>query len=593
MKQKTSPFTLHSSSFEVWTSAIKAKSSAGRGGGKKQEFYGIKKLRELILELAVRGLLVPQDPKDEPASVFLKKVEAEKAKLIKDGHIKKPNALPHVSEDEEPFQLPFGWKWVRLNELAAVVRGVTYKKSDASDVEASESVALMRANNIGRGLNFDDLLYIPRKLVSSEQLIIKGDLLIAMSSGSPALVGKAAQANQDLFFAFGAFCAVIRAYSPSLFEYFRIFFDTPFYRKQTQQIGKGIGIQNLNKGELESLLIPVPAASAMKAIVAKVDELMALCDKLEQQQEDSTRTHAAMIETLLGALTAARERGAFTDAWQRIASHFDTLFTTESSIDQLKQTILQLAVMGKLVKQDADDEPVDDLLKRILSERRKLSRTKAIVVHPIASKDGLGYSIPTSWRWSRLEDLLIYGPTNGFSPQAVSYETPVRSLTLSATTSGRFNGEHSKFIATEVESDSNLWLRDGDILVQRGNSIEYVGVAAIYKGKPNCFVYPDLMMKLRVSTALDVEFIHLAMSEQSARGFLRARATGTSGSMPKINQTTLNSLPIALPPLAEQHRIVAKVDELMALCGRLKAHLQNAQATQLHLADSLVGAAIH
>src|SRR5690606_4369365 len=117
--------------------------------------------------------------------------------------------------------------------------------------------------------------------------------------------------------------------------------------------------------------------------------------------------------------------------------------------------------------------------------------------------------------------LLVFGPTNGFSPKAVDYETPVLSLTLTATTSGRFRPEHSKFIATEIPEDSDLWLSDGDILVQRGNTLEYVGVAAIYQGAPHVFIYPDLMMKLRVYSELDVGYIHLAMSEESARDFLR------------------------------------------------------------------------
>jgi type I restriction enzyme S subunit len=138
----------------------------------------------------------------------------------------------------------------------------------------------------------------------------------------------------------------------------------------------------------------------------------------------------------------------------------------------------------------------------------------------------------------------------------VDYEAPVRSLTLSATTSGRFKRQHSKFITTDVPPDSDLWLRDGDLLVQRGNTIEYVGVAAVYRGEANCFIYPDLMMKLRVFAAVYVEYIHIAMSQEAAREFLRARASGTSGSMPKINQGTLKSLPLPIPPLAEQRRII-------------------------------------
>ena len=106
---------------DIWTTAIEQKSSSGRGSSKKFSLHGIKKLRELILELAVRGKLVPQDPNDEPASVLLERIAAEKAQLVKDKKIKKPKALPEVSEDERPFELPQGWEWGRVNELAKLV----------------------------------------------------------------------------------------------------------------------------------------------------------------------------------------------------------------------------------------------------------------------------------------------------------------------------------------------------------------------------------------------------------------------------------------------------------------------------------------
>jgi type I restriction enzyme S subunit len=228
------------------------------------------------------------------------------------------------------------------------------------------------------------------------------------------------------------------------------------------------------------------------------------------------------------------------------------------------------------------------LLARSLAERRKLKRAVTNGAQQLPSEDALGYDIPESWRWQRLDDLLIFGPTNGFSPKAVDYETPVRSLTLSATTSGRFKGQHSKFITTDVPADSDLWLRDGDILVQRGNTIEYVGVAAVYRGEPNCFVYPDLMMKLRVSSAFDVGYVHVALSHQAARDFLRACASGTSGTMPKINQTTLKAIPLPIPPLAEQRRIVAKVDELMAIVDELESQLARSRAAAANLLAAAV-----
>lgn len=263
---------------------------------------------------------------------------------------------------------------------------------------------------------------------------------------------------------------------------------------------------------------------------------------------------------------------------------FDLFADAPDAVAKMRELVRHLAVTGKLVAQDPSDEPVKELLSNCLAERRKLKRTAATQLQHSSVDDGLGYDIPESWHWQRLDDLLVFGPSNGFSPNAVDYETPVRSLTLSATTSGRFKGQHSKFITTEVPADSDLWLRDGDILVQRGNTIENVGVAAIYRGEPNCFVYPDLMMKLRVSSALDVGYVHVAMSHGKSRDFLRVRASGTSGSMPKINQATLKSLPLPIPPLAEQKRIVAKVDELMALCDRLEAQQQERETRHAALA---------
>jgi type I restriction enzyme S subunit len=140
----------------------------------------------------------------------------------------------------------------------------------------------------------------------------------------------------------------------------------------------------------------------------------------------------------------------------------------------------------------------------------------------------------------------------------------------------------------EIEDDSYLWLNDSDLLVQRGNSIEHVGVSAIYKGPSRKFVYPDLMMKIRVSSNISVDYVHLAMNCKLARDYLRQRATGTSGSMPKINHSTLVSLPIPLPPFAEQRRIVARVNQLMALCDDLEAKLKDAQAASGKLLEATV-----
>jgi type I restriction enzyme S subunit len=149
-----------------------------------------------------------------------------------------------------------------------------------------------------------------------------------------------------------------------------------------------------------------------------------------------------------------------------------------------------------------------------------------------------------------------------------------------------------KHVEAKISADSDFWLKDGDLLFQRGNTREYVGMAAVYHGPPNAFLFPDLIMKVRVSEQLNLRFVHLASISPPARAFLSANASGAQATMPKINQTTLVSLPIPLPPLAEQLRIVAKVDELMGLCDRLEASLTTAAVTRRHLLDALLTEAL-
>lgn len=227
---------------DIWTTAeTEKKSGRGRSSGNVVSVYGIKKLRELILELAVRGKLVPQDPNDESASELLKRIQAEKAKLVAEGKIKKDKPLPPITDEEKPFELPRGWEWVRLGELAETIRGVTYGKSDVSDSPLPDYVPLLRGNNINRVLNFDNPVFVPKRLLNEAQYVRTGDIVIAMSSGSADLVGKAAQAAKDFNGGFGAFCAVVRSVSNKVYSFFGFFFQTPFYRNRAAGHGRALG----------------------------------------------------------------------------------------------------------------------------------------------------------------------------------------------------------------------------------------------------------------------------------------------------------------------------------------------------------------
>lgn len=572
---------------DLWTTAIKRRSTAGRGSSSKVELYGIKKLRELILELAVRGLLVPQDPKDEPASELLKKIAAEKAKLVKAGVIKKEKPLPQIGDEDKLFNLASGWEAVRLGELAQVIRGVSYQKQDAQEAPFDGSVPLLRANNINVELNFHDLLHLPRAIVKAEQIVVRGDILIAMSSGSADLVGKAAQAVQDLESTFGAFCAVLRPFADVLFSFMGFFCRTPFYRDQAQATGKGIGIQNLNKSGLELLLVLLPPLAEQHRIVAKVDELMALCDQLEQQTDASLSAHQTLVETLLSALTSAAGHTQFASSWQHIAEHFDTVFTTEESIDQLKQTILQLAVMGKLVPQDPKDEPASELLKKIAVEKARLVKEGKIKTHLPVEPTGNPQVLPATWVEIVVQDF-----------------ADIRLGSTPSRTEPKFwNGDIPWVSSGEV---ANCTIRDtSEKITQEGFNNSSTSMiparsllmAIIGQGKTRgqtALLEIDACTNQNVAAfVFDERFVCAEYVWTWAKSKYEShRDDGRGGAQPALNGKIVRSFRFPLAPIAEQCRIVAKVDELMALCDQLKARLSDSQATQLNLAEALTEAAL-
>ncbi|MBA3016522.1 MAG: restriction endonuclease subunit S [Proteobacteria bacterium] len=524
---------------------------------------GVKRLRELVLSLAMQGKLVPHDPKDQLVSDLLHNIEIEKKRLVIEKRIKAKSLLPQVKHEEVPYDPPNGWVWVRLGSLGNIFNGNSInareKELKYRGVAGLPYIATKDVEYGLKNLNYSNGIFIPES-EDKFKVAHQGAVLICAEGGSAGK--KCGITDRDICFGNKLFANELYGGIPSKFILYQ--YLTPFFQSQFNDVMTGI-IGGVSIAKFIELLIPLPPLPEQKRIVAKVDELMSLCDKLEGQQRERERRFPVLSSTL-----HARLADSPTSA--NLKAIFDE--TEIVSPDNLRKTILSFAVRGKLVPQAPILASAEEMLNRILEERRKLGLTNSTSVRAIKPEGELAFSIPESWRWQTLDDLLIFGPKNGYSPKAVEHETPVRSLTLSATTSGRFLEEHTKFIEENINPDSELWLCDGDILVQRGNTIEYVGVSAVYRGEPNRFIYPDLMMKLRISSELDVNFIHLCMSSESARDFLRSRASGTSGTMPKINQAALKSLPLPIPPAEEQQRIVAKVDQLMAIVNQLE-ELQN------------------
>lgn len=575
---------------DIWTSTIKKRGSQGRGSSKKIELYGIKKLRELILELAVRGLLVPQDPNDEPASVLLEKIAAEKEQLIKDGKIKKQQSLPPIGDDEKPFKLPNGWELKRLGYLTHIFAGNSFRSGEFNEISGTRVIKITNAG-VSELIETEDYLPAHYSDEYENYRVIEGDLILALtrpyiSSGLKVSVCPSsyhhALLNQRV--------AAIRAFSNTkfIYQYMQSKFVLGVYRNRFG----GSGLQpNLKMSDVTELVMPIPPEAEQPRIVAKVDELMALCDQLEQQTESSLLAHQTLIETLLNTLLNA-DQNSFDQAWERIAQHFDVLFTTEHSIDQLKQTILQLAVMGKLVPQDPNDEPASVLLEKIATEKEQLIKDKVIKKQkplPPISEDEKPFGLPKGWEWSRLSDVLDVRDGTHDSPKDASGGNTYPLVTSKNFCNGEINFSEARQISEKdhLEISKRSLVEVGDILFSMigGN----LGNQVIVKD-PRAFSIKNVaLLKYYLKSATQPEYIKVFTEELAIE--LQNKASG--GAQPFVSLGALRKLVFALPPFDEQHRIVAKVDGLMSLCDNLKLKISESQTTQLHLADAMAEQALN
>ncbi len=406
-KDISKPEQLITEHIDIWTSAILAKSTSGRGSSKKYELYGISKLRELILELAIRGKLVPQDANDEPASVLLEKIAAEKAQLIKDKKIKKPKKLTEISDDEHYFSTPQGWHWSRLNDIGEWGAGATPSRSNSKYYGGG--IPWFKSGELSEDYISESQETITESALKETSLRENkpGDVLLAMygaTIGKASILEVAGTTNQAVC-ACTPFSGITNTFLLMLLK---------AYRAKFIGMGAGGAQPNISREKIIATVIALPPSVEQKRIVAKVDELMMLCDQLEQQTEASIEAHATLVEVLLATLTDSVDADELAQNWARIAEHFDSLFTTEQSIEALKQTVLQLAVMGKLVPQNPNDEPVSVFLERIAVEKAELIKKGEIRKSkslPKISKKEQPFDLPLGWEWIHINE--IVGLENG------------------------------------------------------------------------------------------------------------------------------------------------------------------------------------
>lgn len=566
--EQTSMNQLITDNIDVWTSTVKTKSASGRGSSKKRELYGVKKLRELILELAIRGKLVPQDPNDESVSILLERIAEKKAQLVKEGKIKKPKKLAEVGDDELSFELPSTWDIQRLPDVYYTV-SPSGKKLKSSDVleEGSYPVIDQGQGDIAGYSNDEE------RLINIESpIIIFGDHTRNIK-------------YIDFSFVPGADGTKILCPIGIVAEFF--YLQLRSYDLESRGYGRHFKILNEN-------LFVIPPLEEQHRIVAKVDELMTLCDQLEQQTEASISAHQVLVSTLLDTLSNSANAEELMQNWQMVAENFDTLFTTEQSIDQLKQTILQLAVMGKLVPQDSNDEPAAKLLERIAEEKAQLVKEKKIkkqkALPPIAD-DEKPFELPNGWEWCRVAAMME--PNRDISYGIIKLEAEpeedgIPTLRCSDVKPRHIDLSGVRTVSREIEEPyARTRLTGGEVLVNIRGTLGGVALAPVDLAGYN--IAREVAM-LPVHESVDGNYLVNLIAAPFFWEMIESNLKGIA--YKGLNLNILRDFVVPVPPEREQYRIVAKVDELMALCDQLKQRLRDSQQTQLQLTDAIVEQAL-
>lgn len=522
--------SLVADNIHIWTGAIQRKSSAGRGGSKRISLYGIERLRALIYDLAATGRLVSGDT---VAPVKL----GSHVELVM-GQAPPGNAC-NTDGDGTVFV-----KTGEFGPLYPEVREWTTK---------------------------------PLKMAKS------GDVLICVVG---ATIGKL---NLAIDCAIGRSVAAIRPKQTleTTYLYYALMPFTLRLRRSARGSAQGV----IGKAELNAVSMRVPPLAEQRRIVAKVDELMALCDALERESADAMAAHQAMVEALLATLVNSADAVDLARQWARLESHFDTLFTTDASIDALKQTILDLALRGALEPPLETNEASRSTValaskaKRAISESESLRRRAPVKRGKLARPED---SFPSHWTFTEFDSVFVSvsGVTKGQKvAQREAIETPY--LRVANVQRGQLDLGEMKTITVKHSDFERYQLRDGDVLMTEGGDWDKLGRAAIWRDEvPNC-IHQNHVFRLRFEqSAILPEWVVLFVNSPLGREYF-SRAAKQTTNLASINMTQLRSCPIPIPTYAEQRCIVAKVDALMALCDALKARLADAAQTECLLADAI------
>lgn len=543
----------------------------------------VARLRRFLLDLAVRGKLVPQDAGDEPASELLKRIAAEKARLVKVGQIKVRKLKARERSEPLDFALPKGWELTELGEISLKITDGAHK----TPTYVEKGVPFVSVKDFSGGkLDLSNTRFIP----DSEHGLLyqrcdprRGDILL----GRIGTLGKAVLVDTDVEFSLFVSVGLIRFDHRNLLpEFFRLLLNSPFVEEEFNRIkiGGGTHTNKLNLGDLHTVALPLPPLAEQRRIVAKVEELMALLDRLEAARTAREATRDRLTAASLARLTTSdmgpdADPADFSANARFVLATLPALTTRPDQIKPLRQTILNLAVRGKLVEQDPADEPVPKVALKLEGKSRGKSQLRAEPQEVL----------PQNWCW-RAIGTLAEQVTDGehLTPPRIS-EAQVPLVTAKNVRDGFMNYEQTDWVSWETAEKA--WVRCRPSV----NDLLMVCVGATtgrltVLREPKDMVLVRSVALIRPNNEIDPDYLERAIRSPIVQKQIWASVKAAAQPCLYINR--IQALFIPLPPLAEQHRIVARVDALMALCDNLEAALTTANGTCARLLEALLHEAL-
>lgn len=543
----------------LWTSAeVEKQSSRGRAGGFSEKIYGIQRLRQLILELASQGRLVPQDADDESAMDLYKKIQVERGGL----------ELNQAIGVETLPSLPKGWLRVPIQSLFKIVYGKGLSNSELTN----EGYDVFGANGIiGK---YSSYVYEAPQLLISCRGAYSGKPNISppfcfVTSNSLVLESTWTNLSQSYFY-----------HALSIAD--------------KKKIVTGSAQPQVTTTNLGPFLISLPPLAEQHRIVAKVDELMALCDELENKGISSKSIHKKLVESVLDALVRSIDNADFEFTWKRIVEIFEVLFLSVEDIDLLKKCILRLAISGRLVKQIEGDHPIDVLLKSLRergSEKSIGTSKKNEGNLPPLAKEEMPFQIPKSWRWVRAREI-CRSISSGSTPAAeyLKQEGDIPFLKVYNIREQQIDFDYQKqFVDSDIHHGKlkRSRLYPGDVVMNIvGPPLGKVAIIPSTYEEWNC---NQAIAFFGLLPPLKPEYFYFFLCEGSYLNEIEL--IGTAG-QDNISVTKSQNIPVPLPPPEEQERIALKINELFSICDKFQSHVINSSKLQRKVADALVEQAL-